>query len=315
MMVLQFLALAACRPTVTCGSGTHAEGDACVADSPDADSDADTDADADADSDADADTDADADSDADADADTDADTDTDPTYTGACAPPDAWTGGVPASLYTLTPYDESYDSGLAAMEAYLTDSGSSVFSDLSWLVYGATVAGIANDTNSTVTRVWIEDASMGLIVHDSYAQTPAEVGDQVGFSTNNLEGWYGEQRIGRVSGWTVLSSSNPVYVREQGADPVDYLDRRSQMTHAYGVIDRASSHDCGTGYLCFVFEHEGTEDLLRVPVDNDAGLDVDYGGGLCGELVAPVSRYYGSTGDIEFFDAVLAGSVRTWEGE
>ncbi len=82
-MLVALFALA-CRngDSVTCGEGTHLDGDECVADSSEADADTDIDADTDADGDADADTDGDTDADSDSDSDSDTDSDAGGGWTG-----------------------------------------------------------------------------------------------------------------------------------------------------------------------------------------------------------------------------------------
>ncbi len=60
-------------------------------------------------------------------------------------------------------------------------------------------------------------------------------------------------------------------------------------------------------------EHDGTEDYIRVPTSNLWGLDVDYSGGLCAEIVAPMNIYNGSTGVVEFLDVTNADWMRVWD--
>ena len=244
--------------------------------------------------------------------DTDTDTDTD---TGPCAPPDSWTGGVNPALYTTSPYDASYDAGLAAMVPYMPETSSTSSSDLSWLVYGATVTAVSQGTSSCVDSVYIADANWTVVVADEYGCATAAVGDKVGFGTNNLGGYYGERRVPRLSGWTVLSSANPVYVRELGAESLDYLSTFSQLTHTWGELTRASSYDCDRDRECYILDHNGQENLVRVPADDTFGLVPDYAGGRCVEIVAPVSIHMGSDGDATFLDVREADWMRVWAME
>lgn len=234
---------------------------------------------------------------------------------GPCAPPDSWTGPVDAALYTTSPYDASYDAGLAAMVPYMPESSSTSFTDLSWLVYGATVTAVSVETASCVASVYIADALWTVVARDEYTCTTATVGDTVGFGTNNLGGHYGERRVPRLSGWTILSSANPVYVRELGSGSLDYLLAFSQLTHTWGELTGTSSYDCGTDRECYILDHNGEENLVRVPVDDAFGLGPDYAGGLCVEIVAPVSIHMGADGDATFLDVREADWMRVWKAE
>lgn len=71
---------------------------------------------------------------------------------------------------------------------------------------------------------------------------------------------------------------------------------------------------CGSGYTCFVFEHDGVRDRLRVPSLNDFGLDVDDGGGRCAEVIAPAGIYQTSEGVQGYFiDVVESAWMRVWD--
>ena len=88
---------------------------------------------------------------------------------------------------------------------------------------------------------------------------------------------------------------------------------RSQITRLFGEITRLSSHDCGSDFLCYILDHDGVENLIRVLPDNDWGLDVDYDGGLCAEVIAPVGVNAGDTGTVSFLDVRKSAWMRTWE--
>ncbi len=294
-----------------CGTGTHDSGGTCVADNAGDSGQADTSSDADADTDTDTDADTDADSDADSDTDSDSDTDAD-TASGPCAPPDAWTGTVDAALYTSVPWDSTYDAGLADLAANLPSGSVSTSSEASWLIYGATVVATDGYTDDNYPpRMYVADANDTILVEDDDYSPNAAVGDKVGFATSWLGSYYDERRVERTSGFTVLSSGNPVYVRELGAENLDYLTGFAILTHVYGEITRTSSYDCGNGFACYILDHDGTTDLIRVATNNDWGLGPDYSGGTCGEVIAPVSMYGGTDGDATYLD-VWGDEMRTW---
>ncbi len=263
----------------------------------------------DTDTDSDTDTDTDADGDADADSDSDADTD----YTGPCSPPDTWTGTIDSALYTTVPYDSSYDAGLAEIAANLPSGSVSTSSGTSWLVYDATVIEVSDEDWEWVPRFFIADGNVTLQVKESSARISAEVGDRVGFATAGLGADHDEPYIEYTEGWTVLSSENPAYVMELGAGELSFDEHHNQVTHLFGEITRLSSHDCDSGFSCYIVDHDGSENLIRIRQDNDWGLDVDYSGGLCAEAIAPVSIYTGGTGTATFLDVRKAGWMRTWE--
>lgn len=315
-MILALLSLACGK---TCGPGTVDKDGVCVAADDTADSgsedsggaDGDSAEDSDEDSGDDSGDDSGADSGSDSGTDTGSDSGTDSGGdTSPCAPPDAWTGDIDPALYTTTAYDASYDVGLTEMIPYFPDgSGSSSYSDISFLVYGATVVAYSPEDN----HIFVADAyaTFPVIVSGS-GPSSATVGDKVGFASDWLESTAGEHHILYVDGWTVLSSDNPVYVRELGAENVDYDTTWGQMTHVYGEITAVSAWNCGTSRKCYILNHDGTDDLVRVPSANDYGLDPDYDGGLCAEIVAPVSVYESSDGDANFLDVLQAGWMRVW---
>jgi hypothetical protein len=295
----------ACDST-ECGPGTHETDGFCLPDDTesDADTDADSDSDTDADTDSDTDSDSDADSDSDSDADSDADTDADP-----CSPPDSWTGPVDPSLYTTLPWPLDYDAGLAEVEPNLPACTCSSSGGDSYLVLDATVTSVGQYPWKNM--VFVADANYTILVLNA---SGASVGDTVSFATNGFGGRYDSSYIEHVNGWTIGDQSDSVYAAELGSSPLDYYAARNQLTHAFGELTRLSSHDCDEawGMMCFVFNHDGTEDLVRVPVDNSWGLDIDYDGGLCAELVAPVNLHNGTTGEAVFLDANNPDSMRVW---
>lgn len=237
-------------------------------------------------------------------------------YSGICAPSDAWTGAVPASLYTTEPYDPSYDAGLSALGAELYNNPSGGSGGESWLITGATVSAIGRDAQGYLDTVYVEDAAYTVLVHDDTTTTNAELGDKVGFATDSTWSISGERQVFETSGWTVMSSGNPVFVEEAAANAIDYSLRLNQVTHAYGELERVSANDCGAGFACYILAHEGTEDLVRVDVDfaGPLGLGADYDGGLCAELVAPISAYIGASGEVWFYDVNQPELMRTWAG-
>ncbi len=229
-----------------------------------------------------------------------------------CGPPDLWTGPIDPSLNTDVPYDPSYDAGLLDLEPALP-TGRSTSGGESHLLYDATVVAVDTGKNY-FDRIIVADANFSIAVVLNKSET-ASVGDTVDFATSWLGGRSGSSYVERTSGWTVLSSANPMYVAELGSANVDYYARRNQLVHVYGEITARSSHECEIWALdCYVLEHDGTEDYIRVPRDNPWYLDIDYEGGLCAEIVAPVNIYMGSTGTVEFLDITNTDWMRTWEG-
>lgn len=198
---------------------------------------------------------------------------------------------------------------------YLPTSNSSSSGGESVLVYDATVTAVGNGDGATRDHVYVADGSYTVVINDGYEGATAEIGDRVGFSTSLFATVNGERTVDRTSGWTILSSDNPVYVRELGAATIDYEARLSEVTHLYGEVTRKSSYDCGSGYACFIVDHGGTENLVRVKATNSFGLGADYDGGLCAEVVAPVSMYTGSKGNAEFLDVMDSDWMRTWAAE
>jgi hypothetical protein len=311
LVLLPLAGLTGCS-SITCGETTHLEGNVCEAnDDTDTDTDTDTDADADADADGDADADADGDADADADGDTDADTDADTTDTGPCAPPDHWTGPVPEELYTNTAFDASYDAALDDLLAHIGGWGGGTFGS-AFIVSGATVVAIGQDPQYTSNQ-WIYVGDGFGTIPVSANSVSAQLGDKVTFAVTQYQGWYGVPTLYNVGSWTVNSSGNPVPAVNLGASVATYSDHYSQLVHASGEIVEVSGLDCGTGYTCFVFDHNGVRDRIRLRQMNSFGLDVDYGGGMCGEVVAPAGIYYDSDGLHGYFIDVADDSwMRVW---
>lgn len=275
--------------------------------SPDCVEEADTDTDADADSDTDTDT--DADSDADTDADTDADSDADVDY-GPCTPPDSWTGDIDAALYTDQPYDTSYDAGVLELMERISPSGGGSWGEGN-MVIDATIVAVRED--------WLYDRHYIVYAADGWATVPIRteeqpsIGDVVAFSIDEYSGQSGMRLAEDPDGWTPRGSGNPVYVRPIDEEGLRYEDRFAQVTHMVGEVIQRSNFDCGTGYSCFVVEHGETTDLLRVASNNGYGLTLDYSGGLCAEIVAPVNMYMADSGNAHFLDVGKDSWMRVWD--
>ena len=279
--------------TLECGEGTHEEDGACV---PNVDS-----------GEADTDTDADSDTDSDSDADTDSDTDTD---VGPCGPPDEWGGQVPLDLLTDEPWSESYDANIDGLLERITGYGSGSFSD-AVIVYQATVVAEAPvPGRESWSMYWVGDSHATVVVE---TQDHAEIGDKVSFAVTKYEGWAGVPMAQDPGSWSVTSSDNEVPALELGAATAHYPDHLSQLHHEWGRLVEPSGVDCGSGYSCFVFEHDGVRDRVRVAQINDFGLDVDYAGGLCAEVVAPAGIYQDSRGVQGYFlDVIDPAMMRVW---
>lgn len=278
----------ACDP-VDCGPGTHLEGSSCVVD--DGSETGDTSGDSGV-----------ADSGED-----------DPTLpdTGPCAPPDAWAAGpVSPSLLTHSAYEASYDAGLAGLSGRASGYGSGTWSDAN-IISGATVVAVGRDSRwEYISRYYVADANSTYAVN---VQAEAEIGDKVTFAVTGYEGQYGLPILDEIGSFSVSSSGNPVYALHLGAETSTFDSRVSQLTHEAGELVEASGLDCGTGYTCIVFEHDGVRDRIRVPSINSFGLDVDYDGGLCAEVLAPAGQYWNSYGLQGYFiDVAEPEWMRVW---
>lgn len=303
---------------LTCGAGTHEEDGVCVADTPGDSGGADTDApdgdtggdtgdDTGADTNSGDDTGADTDSGDDTGADTDSGGDTD---TGPCAPPDTWTGPVPDALFTGSPFDATYDAGMDTLLAKISGYGAGSFGE-AIIVSGATVVAIVVDSRyDSMKWYYVADGTATVPVQTS---NTAEIGDKVTFAVNKYEGWSGVPMVQEPGSWTVNSSDNPVSAPDLGAATVDYTDHYSVLLHESGELTEPSGLECGSGYTCFVFEHDGVRDRIRLPDANDFGLDVDYDGGLCAEVVAPAGIFQNSEGVQGYFIDILDATwMRVW---
>lgn len=231
--------------------------------------------------------------------------------TGPCAPPDEWaTAPVPANLLTHTAYDASYDAGLASLSSRVSAYGGGSYSEAS-IISGATVVAIGREPRwDYITRYYVADANSTYPVN---VQADAQIGDKVTFATSGYEGQYGLPILDDIGSFSVSSSGNPVYAEHLGAVTSTFDSRISQLTHEAGELVEASAMDCGTGNTCFVFEHDGVRDRIRVPSMNSFGLDVDYDGGLCAEVLAPVGQYWDSRGVQGYFiDVAEPEWMRVW---
>lgn len=226
------------------------------------------------------------------------------TYIGACAPPDAWTGPVDPALYARQPFPSSYVAGLGDAAARCCGGTNSPH-----LIVDATVVLAESDLT------YVADGQATLAVSPGPYAVPA-VGDRVVFEYRGVRGDVELPSTARMqadnSDWHISSGDNPVPVRELGATALADLDGLARLTHAWGEITGPSNVDCGQDHSCFLLQHRGTQDKVRVPHDNGYGLDPDYQGGLCAELVAPGGTYAGSDGTAVFLDAHHATWMRVW---
>ncbi len=132
------------------------------------------------------------------------------------------------------------------------------------------------------------------------------------FAWNQFENYGDLPMIKDPGSWSVNSSNNPVYARHLGAATVDFA-HYSELIHEAGELTGVSSLDCGTGYTCFVFEHDGVRDRIRLATLNTFGLDVDYTGGMCAEVLAPAGQRNTSSGVTGYYiDVASAAWMHVW---
>lgn len=226
-------------------------------------------------------------------------------YTGTCAPPDSWTGGIDINIYTPSQFLPTYDAYMDDLFNYGSGFGGGS-NNAPRLVVGATVVGIIPEQG----RVYIADGTgtAPIITTDLNVQ----IGDQVSVAVTGFTGEDGTVTYTYPSLWTVHHSGMAVAVPELGADRIDYTIRHSSFFHAYGEITALSNYDCGNGFSCYIFEHDGVTDKIRVPANNAWGLDLDFQGGLCAEIVAPVGYRYDPDGEVHFLDVRIEDWMRVW---
>ena len=125
-----------------------------------------------------------------------------------------------------------------------------------------------------------------------------------------VNGWSADSGMAvfRISDQIVTGLDQPVYVREAGPMALQFADGRAQLTHAYGALTAVSALDCGPGRLCFDLDRNGVTDRVRVSNANSWGLNVDYTGGLCAEIVAPIAL----SGTASVLDARDQAWMRVW---
>lgn len=155
----------------------------------------------------------------------------------------------------------------------------------------------------------VADASTTIAVE---TDERAQIGDQVTFAWNDYSTYLDLPYIDDPGGWTIGSSGNPVYARHLGASTVNF-DHRSEPIHEAGELTAVSNLDCGTGYTCFVLVHDGVSDKIRLPTLNEFGLDDDYAGGLCAEVIAPAGIRYDSGVVLGYYlDVAQPTWMRVW---
>jgi hypothetical protein len=242
-----------------------------------------------------------------------------PASTGPCVPPDRWTGPVPPSLYVPGHYDPAYDSELdTVIPGLFTSWGSTGRIFTSKLVLGATIVAITPvDADSYFSIVWLADgrgAAPIRVAQDTYkAWRDLRHGDRVSVGIDSYETPGGLATLQDfVTLWHLDSHDNPVAVHQLGATNVRYDQVHSQLTQVYGELTAVSNHDCDDDHLCFRLAHDGTEDFVRVNTLNTFGLDLDYAGGRCAEVIAPAGVFASATGTVMFLDVAVDDWMRVW---
>src|SRR5690606_28350775 len=124
-----------------------------------------------------------------------------------------------------------------------------------FLIVHATVVAVDN------WRVWLSDGSGTAEVEAYYVQPSPHVGDDVTIGIRGRSGTH----LNPSTGWAVSAHGRRVAVHELGAGNVDWTLHRARLTHLYGEITAVSNSSCGSGQRCFVVEHQGTQDRIRVP--------------------------------------------------
>jgi hypothetical protein len=242
----------------------------------------------------DGDADTDADSDADADSDTDADADTG-LGGGDCAAGPATTGPwddhpitVDGAPVTATPYsnDAGVDDVIAAAQGQYDPVAVNIpVTEVTIVAKGYVPA---NPTDNTL-QFWVEDANGAVVAwYVDVGMDPnlVKVGDKVSFTATEVEEYFGTIEITAITGFTIVSSSNPVHVVDvmsTGA-PLTFADHGNRVAEVWGELV-SGPEDCSAN--CFEFQYGSNTATFRT----ESTFDVV---GDCIHYIGPVGQFDGA---------------------
>lgn len=195
-----------------------------------------------------------------------------------CAPPDTWWGEVPAELVSTTPYVSGTGIDLAIAAAPATDETVDLSGDPIQIT-DATVAAVGYYASGNPDQLWLENASGAIRTAFIDPGVVVEVGDRVSLQVTELTNFNGLLQITDVTGFTVSSSEELVYVREWNDVESDEL-KVSTLYHGYGEVSMADV-ECGI-FECYTLSTERGDVFFRGEPDMEVGD--------CVQFVAPLRQ-------------------------
>ena len=207
-----------------------------------------------------------------------------PMYLGQVgAPPVPDPSSHHGGMYTATPYDASYDSGLAAVRAELDALPANTF-EVTGLALDITEATVsATSYNDRGNRVfWIADGAEKFSVffpQADAANAPSftvKVGQKISFQVTDAEMAFGKPTITGVDatvGWTANSEDNPVYVSEHTDGPAFDIANVNQLVRVKGTLtgggDPCDSPDATNPYRCYDLSYAGGAETVAFRTNSD----------------------------------------------
>ncbi len=207
-----------------------------------------------------------------------------------CRPPDTFWGAVPEALVTTTPYGEPYDAGLEAVWPFMLQCGNCTPGQTFSIVEATVAIPPLPNLGQQDSIYYVEDGRISAGGAPWNLPYEAAAGDRLSFTTRSFSNRSGEALFEQLTEPVIVSSGNPVYVRELGSTPLDYWNRGAEIVHVWGRVVETLEDDCGMGFTCHVLEHGGTRDVIRVKDDNAYDLEPGVTG-VCLEAVAGTGTY------------------------
>ena len=160
-----------------------------------------------------------------------------------------------------------------------------------WDIVEATILMPTISSGSgNVARWYIADGSRAIAGAPWNLPPAAQSGDRISFTTRSFTTYDYEPLFEQLTDPVIVSTGNPVYIHDVGAEALDFWGRGAELVRIHGEIVETLDHDCGTGYTCHVLDHQGTRDVVRVKDDNVWDLEPGVTG-VCFEAVAGVGTY------------------------
>jgi len=213
--------------------------------------------------------------------------------------PADWAGDiVPKTLITNTPYTDTA-SGLAtlvdtiaALPVNTTSTPDTFVTPITVTEAYVLTTGFKPSAATSEVNFWVADKDDVAYVRLATASSVAvKAGDKVTFTATKGQNFSGDIQVSEINTFSVVSSNNPVYVKESTGATLTVADA-FWVHHLYGELTDAGT-GCGGSSTCFTFKHgTGGAQTASLRIQN-GNLTIPLVKGDCIAVYMPADQHQG----------------------